>query len=396
MAKRSMEARLSAAMRVQAVEQVRNRVLANVDAGVPPRAYQADLDSASTRLALLPLGDAASSQRIDATVSQYEDCVTSRNLASAESLWIQAVAEGDASWLMELDRALAGWQSLASLHRGDCPGAIVRARQALSTRALADGGRIAALVALARAHARLRLVALPSWLDAALNAAQATGDPNHLGLVQVGRSELAWLSGDDARAREAAQRGLDLMRGGGSRWLASELGFLAFLAGLRERSPLVPVGPFASYAQARFAEAANAWATLGCPYEQALAYAGSKGDEDMRLAFRILEDLEMGGAAQRIACQMQARGLKRIPRGRRASTRANPSALTMRELEVLVLLNEGLRNEEIAQRLHIARKTVDHHVSSILAKTSTPDRRAAAHWYRTNYAFHKDPHSDAK
>jgi DNA-binding NarL/FixJ family response regulator len=47
---------------------------------------------------------------------------------------------------------------------------------------------------------------------------------------------------------------------------------------------------------------------------------------------------------------------------------------------VLALLREDLRNADIAARLHITPKTVDHHVSAILAKLGVRTRREAARW----------------
>ena len=61
-----------------------------------------------------------------------------------------------------------------------------------------------------------------------------------------------------------------------------------------------------------------------------------------------------------------------------ASTRANPAGLTDRQLEVLELLAEGLTNAEIAGRLVVSVRTVDHHVAAILAKLNVGSRREAA------------------
>ena len=48
-----------------------------------------------------------------------------------------------------------------------------------------------------------------------------------------------------------------------------------------------------------------------------------------------------------------------------------------REAEVLGLLGEHLTNAEIAAKLFLSVKTVDHHVSAVLAKLGVPTRAAA-------------------
>lgn len=49
-----------------------------------------------------------------------------------------------------------------------------------------------------------------------------------------------------------------------------------------------------------------------------------------------------------------------------------------RERQVLGLICGGSTNSEIAERLFISTRTVDHHVSAILAKLNASSRGAAA------------------
>jgi DNA-binding NarL/FixJ family response regulator len=80
-------------------------------------------------------------------------------------------------------------------------------------------------------------------------------------------------------------------------------------------------------------------------------------------------------ALARIGARAAVLRLRR--RGPRKATRRNPGGLTAREIEVLALIAEGLTNAEIADRLVVSRRTVDHHVSAILFKLDVPSRASA-------------------
>jgi DNA-binding NarL/FixJ family response regulator len=50
------------------------------------------------------------------------------------------------------------------------------------------------------------------------------------------------------------------------------------------------------------------------------------------------------------------------------------ASLTARELEVITLIGEGLRNKQIGERLFISEKTVRHYLTSIFGKLAVNDR----------------------
>ena len=82
-------------------------------------------------------------------------------------------------------------------------------------------------------------------------------------------------------------------------------------------------------------------------------------------------------AADALRKQLQSAGVKGVVRGTRPSTRAHLHGLTTREVEVLALLCQGMRNAEIAGRLSRSVRTVDHHLASVFAKLGVDSRVAA-------------------
>jgi DNA-binding NarL/FixJ family response regulator len=121
---------------------------------------------------------------------------------------------------------------------------------------------------------------------------------------------------------------------------------------------------------------ADRWSALGCPYEAACGLGNVDDEDARRQALGELHRLDARPAATMVARRLREGG-GRVPRGPRATTRANEAQLTAREVEVLRLLAEGLRNADIAGRLFVSRRTVDHHVSSILRKLGVRTRGEA-------------------
>lgn len=105
------------------------------------------------------------------------------------------------------------------------------------------------------------------------------------------------------------------------------------------------------------------------------------GDEIVRAVHSVLS----GDAG--LSPSVQRRLLERLsqpePEAEPAADEA-PDGLTTRETEVLVLIAEGLNNQEIARRLHVSTATVNTHINNLFAKTGLKGRAQAV-----RYAYSK-------
>ncbi len=275
---------------------------------------------------------------------------------------------------------LLGWSAMAELHAGRLDAAMARAEEVLRRPGLPILARVIPLCVLGRVRARRGATEVWPVLDEALELASRIGELQRLGPVAIARAEAAWLEGDDARARAEVGRALPRAVEVRDGWIGGELLVALARSGKAVKSPRWVAPPFGASLQGRHAVARRAWTRLGCPFEAALALADAADEPGLRAAFESLEQLGMRAAAARVAARLRARGVRKVPRGRRAETRAHPAGLTAREAEVLALLHEGLRNAEIGRRLFISAKTVDHHVSAILEKLGVESRAQAARW----------------
>ena len=238
--------------------------------------------------------------------------------------------------------------------------------------------RMPALATLAQLEVRRGGADALHAIDEARALAEPTGELQRIGPVVVARAERAWLEDDLSELRRAVEPVYVSAVETGQPWVVDELAFWMWRAGA---SPVLPEGPGTPYTdqiRGNWQVAADAWGRLGCPYERATALLDSDESGPLLSALEILEGLGATPAARLVRAKLQALGVRNVPRGPLPSTRANPAGLTGRQLEVVELLIEGLTNAEIAERLFVSPKTVDHHVSAVLTKLEASSRREAA------------------
>ena len=272
---------------------------------------------------------------------------------------------------------LLAHRSRLELDQGRWTEAAESAELVLGERFVSTLPRTLALATLALVRIRRGDPDVWPMLDEALSLSEPTGELLRIAPVAAARAEFAWLTGrHDAVAKET-EAAFELAVARRAPWAIGELATVRWRAGLAVELPEETPEPHRLQISGDWQRAAELWRELECPYEAALALADSDEESALRRAYDELRRLGASPAARIAARRLRELGIRDVPRGPRAATRANPAGLTTRETEVLELVAAGLRNADIAGRLFLSRKTVDHHISALLRKLDARTRSEA-------------------
>jgi DNA-binding CsgD family transcriptional regulator/tetratricopeptide (TPR) repeat protein len=264
------------------------------------------------------------------------------------------------------------------LAQGDWEHAAEDAEKIAGDNKIAPVARIPALVVLARVRLRRGDPGVQPPLDEARALAFASGELQRIGPVAAARAEAAWLKDSLADALDDINRAYDLTCGQSDPWTQGELAYWLWRAGGLSEVPERIALPWALHIAGDWQGAAAAWEAINCPYERALVLAESDTESALRVALQIFETLGAGPMAGITRRKLRERGVRKIPRGVHERTKQNPHQLTRRQLQVLALLAQGCSNAELARRLFVSEKTIDHHVSAVLEKLRVRSRGEAA------------------
>jgi DNA-binding CsgD family transcriptional regulator len=215
-------------------------------------------------------------------------------------------------------------------------------------------------------------------LDAAMTAAEGSTGQMYIAAVRLARAEACWLESDLNRARQEAELADDAFASVIDPWLNGEIAVWLRRTGSPRTSQRDLAAPYRLQLTGDHRRASDLFDGLGCPYDAALALLDAPDELALRRALDICDALGAVATARIIRQKMRSLGIRSVPAGQRVATRENPLGLTQREQEVLELLCEGRTNAGIAAKLVISPKTVDHHVSSILAKLGVSKRTEVA------------------
>jgi len=312
-----------------------------------------------------------------AYVNTYAMYVDEKAFAGGEAYYTDGVVYCDEHDLTSYSIFLRSQRTNMLEKTGRWDEAVAIAGELLLRGGPSPGIRLCPLNRLGTIRARRGEPGVWECLDEAVGYADGAGEAQNIVPVRLERAEARWLEGDQAAAVREAELAHD-SGAGCDQWGRGALAVWLRRTGSSRELPRGLAEPYQRQLDGDWAGAARFWRDLDCPYEAALALLDAAEEDALREALEILTGLRAAAVIRVARKKMRDLGFRSIPAGPRAATREHPLGLTRREHEVLDLIMDGRTNAEIAGQLFISAKTVDHHVSAVLAKLGAPSRTVAA------------------
>jgi ATP/maltotriose-dependent transcriptional regulator MalT len=266
---------------------------------------------------------------------------------------------------LNVTNAAAGYAEIGEIRRriGDLDGAEDAFRRAEQLSGQPQSGL--ALLRLAQGNVDAASAIITRSLD------EITWDRLARARLLPARAQIAIAAGDIAGAATA----LDELES-----IASDFASPALTAATLSARGRIQLASNDRAACATLRQAAERWQELGVPHEVATARmlhgAACRQAGDLDGATTSFEGAR--ALFEQLGAALDLRNLRDIT----GTTRELPAGLSQREVEVLLLVANGMTNKQIAGQLCLSEKTVARHLSNIFTKIEVTSRSAA-----TAFAF---------
>ena len=279
---------------------------------------------------------------------------------------------------------LIGRQAQLRMEQGRFREAETIARGVLQIDRLTLVMKLPARTVLAKVCMRLGASDASAYLQQSLKEAMATGEAQNITPVRLAMIEEAYVRGDLDLCRSRIEQVVGEGTRGFDPWERGELAVWCKRTGLGDLFPCAVAdmaAPRASEINGDCRFAADQWLKLGLPYEAALSLThqtGQQAETSLHEAISMLDEIGAKPASLLARKRAEAQGivipLPKMRRGPYGIAKHHPLGLTSREVQILEMISKGLANADIAKTLNRSQRTIEHHVSSVLAKLNAQNR----------------------